>query len=112
MITQIVVGVIGVVIPILWIWLNQKLNKLAEQNELAKFTVLLASKEMQEIATALYDEIKKKAEDGVITKEEVAELVEKLKQKAKESQMEVFEAFAPKAYEFVIKMMMAKATSK
>ena len=75
---QILVGVLGIAVPIMFVYLSKKLGKIAEQNELGKAVFVLLQVELKQLASSLYEDIKKKAPDGTIDEKEQKELIETL----------------------------------
>lgn len=109
---EIIIAILGVVIPILWAHLVKKLNELSGANEILQNLVLYGSKEVQDLYLVVFEEIKKRAKDNQITPEERDEIIQIAVQEAQKRGIKLFEIMSPKIYKSILEVMLDRALQK
>lgn len=116
MLLEILVAILAAIIPIAAVWIQKKIAKTLEdykiENDMLKTIISLSEKEMVDVYEKMYPAIEAAVKDGKISDEEKKQLLASLKVLLNESKVEMIQAIAPKAYEYLIDAMIKKAKSK
>ena len=109
MITQIILAVIAVVVPILWAWWMIKMNNfIKEQDVLIKDALLFTSVEMEQVSTEIMKLAQELGKDGELSPEDREKLVAKFKKSLNSSKVEFMEKFVPRLYARLIEIILSK----
>lgn len=99
MLVEILLAIISAVIPIMWFHIKSKIEATGFES------LLLTSKEVQELYEIVLAKLKELLKDGKLSEED-RELLKKLAlEEAKKRGIKLFSLLSPKAYKFLLQKM-------
>lgn len=110
--TELIIGLISVIVSVLWAHIVNKLNKNTEQSEMLHEFILASSKEIQELYKAVMALVKEKAKDGVIDEEDKATIISFARIEAKKRGITLVDYLAPKVYKSMLEKMIEVSLKK